>query len=84
MSRSNCDTTSETSPANDNIAERSNGLAASNNAGARTTGGARRKRFPKIHTDLPDELPILEAEIDLIQAWLSDIIGSVIANDNDQ
>lgn len=46
--------------------------------------GSRSKPYPSIHTDLPEKLPILKAEIDLIQTYLSDIIGLVIANDNDQ
>lgn len=43
----------------------------------------RSKRYPIIHTDLPDDLPILDAEVKLIQTYLSEIIGSIISNDNE-
>lgn len=34
-------------------------------------------------TDLPDKLPVLDAEIALLQSHLSDLIIGVVANDND-
>jgi len=36
----------------------------------------------RIHTDLPDALPVIDGEIALIEAFLSDLIGAIIANDN--
>lgn len=43
-----------------------------------------RKWKPKIYTDIPDTFPTIEAEIDLIEAYLSDFTIGIIANDNDQ
>jgi hypothetical protein len=39
-------------------------------------------RFPRILTDWPERLPVIQAESDLIVAYLSDLIGKIIANDN--
>jgi hypothetical protein len=36
----------------------------------------------RIHTDLPEVLPIIDGEIALIEAFMSDLIGAIIANDN--
>ena len=41
-----------------------------------------RRQFPRIVTDWPERLPVIQAESDLIVAYLSDLIGGIIANDN--
>ena len=51
---------------------------------ARTSeaGKSRRSCFPRIFTDFPDRFPVLEAEIDLIEAYLPELFRDIIANDN--
>lgn len=35
-----------------------------------------------IKTDLPERLPVIDAEIILIETYLADLVGMIIANDN--
>lgn len=36
----------------------------------------------KILTNFPDQMPVIDGEIALIEAYLSDLISGIIANDN--
>lgn len=38
--------------------------------------------FPRIYCDLPQSLPVLSQEIDLIQTYMADLIATIAANDN--
>lgn len=49
---------------------------------AREAGKSRCSRFPRIFTDFPDRFPVLEAELDLIEAYLPELFRDIIANDN--
>ncbi len=41
------------------------------------------KWHPKVYTDMPHRFPVMEAEVYLIEAYLSDLIVGIIANDNE-
>jgi hypothetical protein len=45
---------------------------------------AEKSSFPRILTNLPDRLPVMQGESDLIVAYFGDIIGQIIANDNSE
>lgn|GEM_PF-5067692 len=40
--------------------------------------------FPRVYTDWPDRFPVLAAEVDLIEAYMPELIDAMIANDNDE
>lgn len=50
------------------------------------TGGARARGAwtpTRIYTDLPENLPILPEEIALIRGFMGDLVGGILANDNE-
>lgn len=67
-------------PANDN--ERTSD-ADTDSSGIPVADSNRPRAALAIWTDLPERLPILSAEVDLIQACFSDLIMEIIANDNE-
>ena len=64
-------------PANDN------GQAGDTNTGSHWTRPARRQAALAVRCDWPDKLPVLPLEVELIEAYLSDVIAEIIANDNE-
>lgn len=44
---------------------------------------AKPSSYPRVITDMPERFPVIHAEVDLIEAYLSDLISAIIANDNE-
>jgi hypothetical protein len=43
-----------------------------------------RHGIPRILTNLPYRLPVVDGEAELIEGYLSDLLSAIIANDNDE
>ena len=64
-------------PANDN------GPAGGADTDSNRPRPARRQARLAVRCDWPYRLPVLTAEVELIEAYLSDVIREIIANDNE-
>ena len=60
-----------------------NGRAGDTDTASYRARPVRRQAALAVHCDWPNRLPVLAAEIELIEAYLSDVIAEIIANDNE-